>query len=134
MKYRIMVTLLVILASAQLSTAQQYQIVDLGEISTLFNELWRPLSINDSGQVAGCAPLVAGDFSAFVWENNSYNYLTNGIGSDWANCVNNNYIAVGAIGGGKIKRNRTGALALSIGRVNAHDIWIARKVDLHRVH
>ena len=88
--------LIVILTVVSFCSAQQYQIIDLGEISTLFNELWRPLSINDSGQVAGCAPLFAGDFSAFVWQNNSYNYITNGGGSDWANGVNNNYLVVGA--------------------------------------
>jgi len=100
MKYITLATLTVIIASAPFCSAQQYQIVDLGEISTLFHELWRPLSINDSGQIAGCAPLTAGDFSAFVWNNNSYNYITNGIGSDWANCVNNNYLVVGAEGQG----------------------------------
>jgi len=96
MNHNRLLILAIILTFTPFSSAQQYQIVDLGEISTLFNELWRPLSINDSGQVAGCAPLIAGDFSAFVWENNSYNYLTNGIGSDWANGVNDNYLVVGA--------------------------------------
>ena len=96
MKYVRLAALTVILASAPLCPAQQYQIVDLGEISTLFSELWRPLSINDSGQIAGCAPLFAGDFSAFVWENYSFNYITNGLGNDWANGVNQNYLVIGA--------------------------------------
>ncbi len=96
MKYRIITILALVLISAPLCPAVEYQVVDLGELSTFYEELWRPLSINNVGQVAGCGPSTAVDFSAFVWENGSRDYITGGVVSDWANDLNADKLVVGA--------------------------------------
>ncbi|MFC1782678.1 hypothetical protein ACFL02_03715 [Planctomycetota bacterium] len=95
MKYRIITILAVVLTWAPLCPAVEYQVVDLGELSTYFGELWRPLSINDAGQVAGATgDVMSGSVRGYLWEN-GFTYLSTQ-DADWANDVNAGKMVVGA--------------------------------------
>jgi len=86
-----MLTIALVLAVSGFCSALEYEIYDLGEIST-FGDF--ALSINDSGQVAGTST----DYSAFVWDPCSQmrDYITGGEDTDWANDLNDDVLVVGA--------------------------------------
>jgi len=86
-----MFTIALVLAVSGFCSAVEYEIYDLGEIST-FGDF--ALSINDSGQVAGTST----DYSAFVWDPCSQmrDYITGGVGTDWAHDLNSGVLVVGA--------------------------------------
>jgi uncharacterized membrane protein len=76
--------------------AAEYRVVDLGELSLMWDEPWRPLRINDTGQAAGTGPQFPGDFSGFVWQDGARNYLADVSPVNWANGININAVVAGA--------------------------------------
>lgn len=70
MKCKILTVVAVLIVSAPLGLATEYQIVDLGEISTFAGEPF-PLSVSNNGVVAGTMPHDSLPFTAFIWNFNS---------------------------------------------------------------
>jgi len=73
-----------------------YQVIDLGEVSTLFGEPWPHLSINDQGQVAGTEPDGL-PFNAYVWQEGVKSYIPPDAGNIiLADDINNSGLAIGS--------------------------------------
>ena len=96
MKHHITVVVIVVGLTVLCCPAAQYDLTDLGEAGTLFGSLWRPLSINDVGDIGGTGPLSSGYVGAYVWRDGVTTYLSAGTAVDWANDINNDALSVGA--------------------------------------
>ena len=88
---------LFLLISSSFCFGTEYQIIDLGKQSSFFSDVWRPLSINDNGQLSGTEPQGLLEYNAFVWENKLKSYVpANGGNVTWANNIGQAVLIVGA--------------------------------------
>jgi probable HAF family extracellular repeat protein len=97
MKRSILSVLTIVLACGSFSAAATYQVIDLGELGTFFGDLWRPLQINDNGEVCGTAPSDM-YFIAFLWDqDNGITYAPTSDGAvSWSSGINNSTVLIGA--------------------------------------